>query len=67
MIFKLLNERSFNLNNRFFFLFIDRIKILSKDNMKRNFVQKLRYPHLIGNIKKSIKVGKNPLFFLKER
>ena len=53
MIFKLLNERSFTLNNQLFLTFFDHIKILTKDIMKRNFVQ-------IGNIKK---IEKNIFFY----
>ena len=45
MIFILLNEGSFNLNNQFlFFSFLLTMKIQSKGNMKRNYVQKPRYP-----------------------
>ena len=64
MIFILLNEGTLNLNNRFFFLF-DHLKILSKDNMKRNFVQKPRCPHQIGNKKKYKSWDKSFILFLK--
>ena len=40
MIFKLLNEGSLNLNDQFFLSFFDQKKIISKGNVKRNFVQK---------------------------
>ena len=58
MIFKLPNEHSFILNNLFFFLLFLTIKIKSKGNMKRDFVQK-----------QIIKKVNNVLFYfiLKER
>ena len=55
MIFKLLSER--------FLTFFDHIKILSKGNMKRNFVQKTEVPSLNWKYKKNMRVGKNILFY----
>jgi hypothetical protein len=56
---------SFYLNKHFFLPFFDHIKIETKGNMKRNFVQKSRCPYSIGNIKKVRELEKIFHFILK--
>ena len=65
MKFKLLNELSFNLNNQFFFLTFFTIKILSKDNMKRNFSKNRGVLIKLEIYKKVRELEKIFYFFLK--